>query len=323
MVARNTPLKDLRVAWSRGCSFAIYRKKALFSGRGHFNASCLQALTRMAVDEHVFLEADLPSQCLLFSRYTMLRAARCKDQPVFHNMVFLPRKTRTRNQWHVWFWNLDVLYFCDIFPSSNGQFKINLVSPPTRPVKRPPCRWAPFSGVYLVFHCIPSVLLIPPADDAFDTPLLMTPISSCIHILHQKPGLVVDTPLCRWHISAIFDPPCWWRVCLVNNKEVPFIGPSFPSLFLCSHSGRRVNGKISPLGAVLFLIIAVHGSGLSNLICARPCAFVVEVGWWPERSLNSAIQGIGFEKGCILIPSPGHRPSFRRGNPSCLMTGLA
>ncbi len=39
-------------------------------------------------------------------------------------------------------------------------------------------------------------------------PLTMTPFSSYTHVLHQKSGLVVDTPSpCRWRISAIFDTP--------------------------------------------------------------------------------------------------------------------
>ncbi len=50
----------------------------------------------------------------------------------------------------------------------------------------------------------------PPVDDAHLTPpLLMAPLSFCTHVLHQKPGLVVDTPppLSMTHFGVFFDSP--------------------------------------------------------------------------------------------------------------------
>ncbi len=43
-------------------------------------------------------------------------------------------------------------------------------------------------------HCV-SIMVPPPVDDAHLTPLSMTPFTSCTHVLQQKPGLDVDTPL--------------------------------------------------------------------------------------------------------------------------------
>ncbi len=42
---------------------------------------------------------------------------------------------------------------------------------------------------------------------------------TCIHhVLIQKPGLVVDTPLSMMHFGDFWHPPCRWRVCPVNDK---------------------------------------------------------------------------------------------------------
>jgi hypothetical protein len=41
------------------------------------------------------------------------------------------------------------------------------------------------------------------------------------------------------------------------------------------------------------LIIGVHGAGLTNLICARPCAMIIEVGWTEYSFITILASHIG------------------------------